>query len=42
MFLLQTLAQKRSHVLPQDVSTVLPFLAQDIEELHALEKKKLE
>ncbi len=33
------LAQKRSHVLPQDVSTVLDFLAQDIQELHALEKK---
>jgi hypothetical protein len=35
------LAQKRSHVLPQDVSTVLDFLAQDIQELHALEKKCL-
>ncbi len=35
------LAQKRSHVLPQDVSTVLDFLAQDIQELHALEKKSL-
>jgi hypothetical protein len=35
------LAQKRSHVLPQDVSTVLDFLAQDIQELYALEKKSL-
>jgi hypothetical protein len=37
--MISALAQKRSHVLPQDVSTVLDFLAQDIQELHALEKK---
>jgi hypothetical protein len=36
------LVQKSSHFLPQDVSAVLDFLAQDIQELHALEKKKFD